>query len=258
MHKRNDWFCQLGKSDKPPTFLIFGDSHSRSFLPTFDEAAAATGENGVFVGMNGCLPFLSVHVLKRNTCHALNQRVLDYARQNNIRKVFLVGRWTYYTDGDYDGVDFNAIVTELPGKANLELSRQAFVKGLDATIAAYEQAGVALYLLAQVPQQRNEAKDIYYRAFTNDPEKFNAALRARSVTVAEHQRLQSFVNARFAERQRDKGLQVISFDNIFCSELVCRVGTADQSYYLDANHLSVSGAQLAVNQVMQYLKSEGQ
>jgi SGNH domain-containing protein len=82
--------------------VVFGDSHTFALLPALEHAARREGRQGFFVSANGCLPFIGV--INIRGCAALNARVLEYVRRERIPRIILAGRWSYYTDGDRNGV----------------------------------------------------------------------------------------------------------------------------------------------------------
>ncbi len=159
IHAREDWLCNLGQqSTEKPSFMMFGDSHSRSMFDAFDVAASKTGQHGLFTGTYNCTPLLGIHVLRRgqteNDCNALNARVYEYVKANNIPKVFLVSRWTYYTDGGYDGTDAVWIGMSKSSQRSKETSRATFEASLKATIEAYAKIGTKVHIVEQVPLQK--------------------------------------------------------------------------------------------------------
>ena len=113
---------------------MFGDSHSLSFLPAIDEALNEVSNSGYFVGTSGSTPFLEIYSFRSdqevNNCHELNLRSYDFVRNSRIKNVFLVARWTYYTDGGYSGDDFSYIALNENSTGNIATSRHVFSVGL--------------------------------------------------------------------------------------------------------------------------------
>ncbi len=254
---RQDWLCALGTRSTDVSFLVFGDSHSLAMLPTFDEAAQRLGASGVYTGASGCTPFLGIYALRvdqlSNNCRALNQRVFDYVKANRIRKVFLVARWTYYTDGGYDGTDFSYIGLTADSRKEKRLSREAFKAGLQATVDAYANIGSELYLVAQLPEQRYDAKIVYYKAYRNDRADFAETIRSMSIPLSDHRQLQSYVSSLFSAYAGSGRLNVVSLDDVFCDRERCLLGSEDQGYYFDTDHISTTGAHRAVAVMANYI-----
>lgn len=252
--QNNDWHCPLGDDSKNSSFVVFGDSHALSVLDSFDTAALTIGRGGIFIGASGCTPFLGIFSINgyqtKQDCHALNERVFDYVKSSKtITTVFLVARWTYYTNGSYNGRHLSYISDTWNGRPSVEASRSAFQYGLGLTVEAYQNIGINLVIIPQVPQQRIEPRDIYRRAYESD--KIEEVLRSLSVSLADHERLQSFVSAAFA--RYGNNLQILSLEASLCKEGVCLVGEKNRSLYFDSNHLSQSGSRLAIPVIERYL-----
>jgi len=240
--RREGWYCNIGPAAASPDFLVFGDSHALAMMPVFERVAASTGNSGMFVGASGCLPFLQIHALRPDqalrNCHALNERVYRQVQERGIRLVYLVARWSYYTDGGYDHDDFSYVGLVPDAPKTPQTSREAFAVGLQKTVTALASMGVRVVLVNQVPQQQVNPARAYYRAFAqNDPAE---VLRRSSVAFDAHVGLQRFVREQF-EQHRLPGVTLLTLDEYLCSRAVCSIGTASESFYSDEDHLSVAG-----------------
>ncbi len=242
-HEISDWTCQLGAKDASPQFFVFGDSHALSLLDSFDAAARELGFAGEFSAAAGCLPFLGIHAIRNDqetwNCNAANARLLEYVQQKNITNVILISRWAYYTDGNYSGneggLSFVARTPDHP-KDRAE-SRAAFEQGLVETLNAYKNAGISLTLIAQVPQQLVDPMQVFRRAFSpwSNPADTIAEL---SITRERHAQLQGFADMVFDRHNAP----IVDFGDILCEANRCPIGTLDTSFYIDDDHLSLSGA----------------
>jgi len=252
---RDDWTCSLGLDSQKKSFLVWGDSHALSILPAMDQAAHNLGKSGEFVGINTCMPFLGVYTTKDDrrdyVCHKLNQRVFDYVGQQKIPYLFLVARWTYYTDGGYDGDEMSYIGLEKNIQQSKENSRIAFEQGLKQTIAAYKEIGTNIVLITQVPQQRAKPFDIYVRALMKETDD----LSALSISRKEHEGLQSYVYQILGQQEENNMIEILSFDDALCSEETCSVGTKHYMYYYDDDHLSITGSMLLVDPLTKFLEN---
>ncbi|PLW80992.1 acyltransferase [Kineobactrum sediminis] len=238
IHQIKDWYCTLGLESKPKDFVVFGDSHALSVLPAYDNVAKELDISGAFIGTSGCTPFLGIHALRSdqasNNCYELNQRVYRYVKDQKIPLVFLVARWTYYTDGGYRGNNFSYISTSKDGVRSKDESRLAFEDGLVKTLKSYSDLGVTVVIVPQVPQQISHPLNIYARS-SRFPDRDVAIF---SVSKTEHISLQSYVRVLFERNSAS----ILEFEGIFCNDLYCPVGDNITSYYFDADHLSVEGS----------------
>ena len=250
-----DWLCDIGAKPAStaavPQMMVFGDSHSKSLFNAFDNAALQANIHAVYSGASYCTPLLGIYILRADQaqvgCHLVNQRVFDYVKANQIKKVFLVGRWSVYTDGGYDGTEATWIGITKNGKKDKAASRAAFEAGLKQTVTAYASIGVQLYIVQQVPQQKLGVKDLYYKIYANDLEKVTHSIRELSVSKQQHLQLQAYVSGLFQQHVQAGQLNVVNFDDVFCDDEKCLLGTDKQSYYFDNNHLSTAGGRLVVD-----------
>jgi peptidoglycan/LPS O-acetylase OafA/YrhL len=254
----NDWLCDIGSTNGKPQIMVFGDSHSKSLFYAFDRAALQANIHAVYSGASYCTPLLGIYILRADQaqvgCHLINQRVFDYVKTNQIKKVCLIGRWSVYTDGGYDGTEATWIGVTKDGKKDKALSRLAFEAGLKQTVAAYAGIGAQLTIVEQIPQQTLGVKDLYYKIYTNkiyanDPNKVTQSIRELSVSKQQHLQLQSFVSGLFKQHVQAGQLNLLNFDNVFCDVEKCLFGTDKQSYYFDNNHLTTEGGRMVVDEI---------
>lgn len=254
-------FCLFGQRDtaSPPTIAVFGDSHSEALLSTFDAVAREQGRTLVHTGLGGCLPLLGVDVASGNhapgVCEALARREFEYVKNHRIKRVVLVARWTLYTDGDYGKKQTGKyfLISATRQARTRETSRVVFRLGLESTLQAYRDIGSDVIIVAQVPQQLVDPKNLYYRLARDNAE--NATQKRRliselSVPVDTHDRLQHFTRALFENAQALNQIRLIVPDTAFCRSGQCLIGDL-KSYYKDFNHLNAEGAGLLAAQISQ-------
>lgn len=234
--------CRLGAEAGRPEFMVNGDSHMLALLPAFEAAAKEKRIAGEFAGMSACPPFLGIHSLRADwqtyNCNRLNQWVFEHVKSQGIKKIFLVSRWTYYTDGGYDGSNFSFIGESQEERGDKARSREVFASGLVRTVAQYRSIGVKVFLIDQIPQQRVEPQMAYYRAYqADDP---LAVLKKMEITREAHQQLMAYVHRNFALVEAQA--TIIRLDGLLCRDGRCAIGEPGESYYRDNSHLSGTGA----------------
>jgi len=249
IHKSDNWKCEIGRSTAALRYFVVGDSHALSVFEAFDNAGQQHEVRGYFTGARGCLPFLEIFALRHDQklrdCNSLNKRIYDLVASQGIDHLILVARWTYYTDGGYDGRDFSFVGLAPDAERSIIVSREAFKKGLKTTVDRYNAIGVSVSIIRQLPQQLFDPRRIYHKAYSeNDPENVLSQL---SVSKAEHDSLQVYVDSQFQNLLSDKitgpGTASVSYHDLtsdMCGEK-CPVGTLTTSYYADDDHLSVEG-----------------
>ena len=139
------------------SFTVIGDSHALSMKKVLDEAAKEKNLKGMITGFSGCIPFLDIYTLRSEqteyNCNKLNNKIFNYIKSNQINKIFLISRWTYYTDGNYESNEFSHISKINNFISNKRNSRKAFSYGLKKTIERYNEIGVEVIFVHQVPLQ---------------------------------------------------------------------------------------------------------
>lgn len=255
VHERADWLCQLGGATAEPSFLVFGDSHALSVLEMFDSAALAENVTGVFTGASGCPPLLGIFALRIDqgdkNCHQLNRRVFDFVKEKGIRKIFLIGRWTYYTDGGYTGKEFSYLGLDPNDAKNKDISRRAFEHGVTETATRFEQLGVEVHVFTQAPQQEF-APQRAYQMVSIGGKIGNDQLALRSVASIRHRELQAYADGIL--REKGKYFKLFNLDQTYCTKDRCLVGDDQGSYYFDDDHLSIYGAALLTPRIRTLLR----
>ena len=256
VHERDDWLCDLGNQAENISFFVFGDSHALALLPSFDEAAKQANQRGVITGASGCPPLLGVFALRSDQsdrdCYVLNRRVFEFIKQSKITKIFLVARWTYYTDGGYEQNDFSHIGKTKSTHGSLNNSRDAFKAGIEQTFEEYLEIGVHVYLVEQIPQQICGPKNVYYKLSTVAGG-MGDIIKEESVNFMQHQKLQQYVTLNFAKYRNRTGITILSLDDVFLHDGKFLIGTTNQSFYSDDDHLSKAGALLTVDKLLPYI-----
>ena len=257
--EKTDWYCEVGKKNAPITFAIIGDSHALSLKPGFHDAALEVNQKGIFTGFSGCPGLLNIYSIRpeRNirNCKLLNEKLFEFIKKKKIKKVFLVSRWTYYTDGNYDKTNFSHISQSKEFFSNKNNSRAAFVFGLNKTIKKYNDLGVDVFFVHQVPFQVFGPKHIYYKSF----DKINGVidldkLTKLSVDYKKHMFLQKFVREKIdVLNSKNYKFKEIDLNSFFCDNKKCKIGKKNGSYYSDKNHLSIFGAKAVKKELINSL-----
>lgn len=261
--KGNIDFCTLGAAQKSgkPHFAVFGDSHSMAMLPLFDTIAKDKGVSFVHIGLGGCPPLLNVDVRKGNyppgICRDLAQKQYDYIRTHQIKTLFLVGRWSLYTDGPYDKKMKKYFLVKTDNDPlTQESARENFLASLKDTLAAYTDLGVKVYVVLQVPQQKVDSKYFYarlqQRGILGNADTWRE-LKKHSISLHEHQALQDFNRTAFARHAADN-IVLVDMDPYLCEADFCTVGNADHSYYTDKDHISTRGSLLFTDAIAPYIE----
>lgn len=255
--KNNNKICKIGNIKKNKIdFIIFGDSHIINYYKVFNDIAKINNKSGLFLGYSGCPPILNVYPMRSDqrerNCYKLNKRVFEIINKHNIKNLFLISRWAYYTDGNNYNKNINFLNSENTQIYDKELSKKTFKNGLLETLEAYKKIDVNIFAIEQVPMQLNSAKKIYFRSLDKNVYKYNKNLAKYSLDITDHEKLQKYVKKIFKNYEpKYKNFNLINFDNIFCKKNLnkCLVGNYKNSFYVDDNHLSINGVDLTYNKI---------
>ena len=158
----------------------------------------------------------------------------------NIKTIILIARWSYYTDGGYDGDKWSYISKSNNGIRSKTESRAAFMMGLEKTIKAYSKLGVKIILVRQIPEQFSDPMGVYFRS--SNPKDLKKNIERLSVNIHDHNNLQDFVDSEF---KKFTDIEILNFDENLCDYnlMICPIGDSERSFYIDYNHLTLLGAE---------------
>ena len=180
----------IGSINKPISFAVIGDSHALALKPVFSAIAEEKNLKGIFTGFSGCIPFLDIYTIRgdqvETNCNKLNEKLFNFIKANKIKKIFLVSRWSYYTDGSYDKSNFSLISKDKVFASNLQKSREAFKYGLKNTVERYNKIKVKVIFIHQVPLQFFDSRNIYLNAIKKDKLNYEKYLYNFSVDYKKH------------------------------------------------------------------------
>jgi peptidoglycan/LPS O-acetylase OafA/YrhL len=257
---KNIDFCSLGDTKKSNiTLAIFGDSHSEAILPALDVIGKERMQKYSHIGLGGCPPLLNVDVVKGNwqpkVCEYLSTKQYNFVKENKVKNVLLVGRWSLYTDGKYDNSGIYHLVSNKDTAISRNTSRLVFEKSLKETIENYQKIGVNVFVLAQVPQQKIAGDYFYQKLYLFNEKDKQKAIYSSSISNDEHLKLQNFNRNVISELQKELKFTYIQLDKEFCDDEKCYLGTDVKSKYKDDNHVSISGALSLYNSLNFYIKT---
>ena len=254
-HFIKKWGCNVGENKNKYDFFISGDSHANTYLNAFDRLSIKNKKKGFFAGLSGCPPLLGINTFDPDggifDCKKLNERTFNFIKDNNIKNIILISRWSYYTYGDYNKKDIRFLKRKENDVKNLQTSRDNFIYGLKNTIKRYSDIGVKVNLISQYPQQKINPNDIYYRKLNSDD--LVAYLQDLSIDRDQNNKLNEFADNAFLNI-KSKNFKSYDFDNILCNKK-CFIGDKSGSFYYDDDHLSDYGMNLIDKELNKIIQS---
>ena len=201
------------------------------------------------MNLGGCPPVLNAFVINGNyevgRCKSFHQKAFEFVRDNDIDFVVLVGRWSLYTSGDYQGRTDRYLLSSSPNNHSIKIedSRINFSELFPETINKYQDIGTRVILVHQAPQQEVDPARIVERLIMTSEAGFLQdyinVMSITSVSEGKHLGLQHFYKDVF---RGIENVYQISLDNEFCEEGACLWGDLEGVFYTDSNHLSQHGS----------------
>ena len=254
------WFCEIGDQSSNYSFAVIGDSHALSLKPAFNYAGLSMNKKGIFTGFSGCPGLLGINSIRSDqnikNCKLLNEKLFNFVINNEIKKVFLVSKWGYYTVGNLAKTHFNLISKDGNLFSNKQVSKSAFIYGIQKTLKRYENYDVEVVFIHQVPEQIYDPLYVFQKSFDNKKKEIrDDKLISFSINYNKFIEHQKFIRNSINNIKKEFTiLKEIDFDDIFCNNLKCSIGSKNGSYYSDTNHLSINGALKTVNKLMKLIK----
>jgi peptidoglycan/LPS O-acetylase OafA/YrhL len=218
------------------SFLLWGDSHSRVLSPLLDELARERGVYGFMASRSGTVPLLETWDTDQ-ACVAWNRAVLDFIRRKEIRNVILVARWSMYIEGRPNGTMDPLIVDSQSRAKTTDESRRVLHRGLEHTIAELRRAGARVWIVRQVPEQKEDARRTLVRAAL-----LHGMSSTAGVSLADHRRRQARADAVLIKHQADDVQLLDPAEFCLSTSGMSQIGGEGRSYYRDDNHLTPHGA----------------
>lgn len=236
--------CRIGDPHAAEvSFLVWGDSHTRSLTPELDRIASKDGRAGVIAMLYGCPPIIGVTRERHgraDECAPFSMAMEEFLVANRqIRDVLLVGRWGQYAEGSrYKHESGSPVVLGELGRPEdpTVTNYEAMARGLNRTVEFVRSQGMRVWVLGPIPEVGWNVPSVVTRA----------ARQGRTIDIAptldEFYRRQARVLPLLDGLQRSGAASVLYPHTVLCGASNCPVSDAGAMLYLDDDHLSVAGA----------------
>lgn len=221
-------FCKIGRTAKPPTWLIYGDSHAWAAYAAFDKWLARSEQSALFIFRPSCPPLLGIHRVHDPGCFEFNNQVLGFLNKApEINNVLLVSTWLQAREGF---LTTSEAVT-LSGAESIALFKRQFI----ATISLLKKRGMGVVIWEPVPGARRSVPLALAHAY---PDK-----NSKLLEITEDQYFSTFDYFFDSLNQgRDLIDATVSPAKALCRAGICssRIG-ADPAYF-DGGHITASAS----------------
>ena len=243
--------CTIGP-EGPPQVLVWGDSHLRAFMDGLALAANEAATPGMIIWHAGCPPLFGLTKVETAATAAEDQDCTQDTEtlraalpgMTSVRRVLIVGRWTYYAEGAGTGLDENnqITLTAAPG-SDLSGTTQAdlYAAAWDATVPELARSVGQIAVLRQVPEIPQYDSRLLARRLALGQ---MTAEQAMPLVVVQQEALAARVAQAEAPLTRLAAagrITLIDTWAMLCADM-CSVMHGGRSYYFDNNHLNNTGA----------------
>ena len=244
-------FCQIYRSQAPTaTIAIMGDSHASAMAPALRNLSETRNVNVLRAARGACPPLLGVYRTVGGSlateCNGFAEAAAREAVERNLDAVFLTSRWSLYATGEYGNDRPQHALSPYNGVHTIgtDQRRMYFRQAVERTVAFYDDAGIDVFLVEEVPLQWVHADDLVARAILLGLDEAEArALFAKSYALPEQvDAVQGFAKEVLGDVARDTNAVMVSTARHFWSEGAYQWLEDDRILYSDDNHLSVNGA----------------
>lgn len=222
--------------------LVWGDSHASALAPALTELGKRYTVAVTQASYSSCPPLLDVHVAhmpRGQYCRDFNASTLRAVPELGVTRVLLAAYWSAYLplrpEPAVDRlVDPYRDSDDLGGGSAADNVRN-FSAAVQRTVQALEHLGVEVWILRQVPDQHEFVPLALSRAAARG---INYA--DMGTTLAQYRHNQAQIDTIF--KTLGNAAHLLDPATPLCGDGLCRSSVAGQSLYIDANHLSASGA----------------
>ena len=245
---RDDEACTFGRprSSQSYDLAIFGDSHANHYTPTIGLLAKEAGISGRQISIGGCLALLDYYEIispfaTEASCRTLREAMLAFVEKNpKLQLVVLAQHWSLYAGKKvYQDKDRHYLLASKNDERSERRSLEVFQQSVERTLDYFEQRGISVLILGEVPPFSSDPPKCIAAAIRNGRDSQNCRRPVREV-----QELIGDMNnllARLAARR--KNVWFYSPIEAMCDKAWCSSVVDGVYMYRDRSHLDRVGAE---------------
>ena len=230
--------CSYGSSDSKNRVMLWGDSHARSLLPAFDTLGKEYDHQIIVASLAGCPPVIEVTrpdgYDNAPKCKKHSEIVMNFIRDNDIKRIFIVARWGLYTHGWYRNGKLQKatgfLADELVSETGPLISREVLHRKLTKTVGIFKDLNIPVVLITGIPVQKSEPQRLYRLQ-----ELYDSFEELRLEEHLEHQRVASELLFDLEDPSR---VDVLDTTSVTCGQIYCPYRDESRLFYKDDNHIS--------------------
>ncbi|MRU14600.1 acyltransferase [Roseovarius sp. A21] len=247
----SDKLCRAyGPETAASTIAVLGDSHAAAILPAFEQITEGRSLR-VMQGIHpACPPLLGVYLVKGGAasrkCHDLVKGFAADTVAQGVDTVFIAARWSLYVKGDLTRKSDPFLLSIDPAMPRMSDADYfaSFKAGLINTITYFEEAGLRVVLMDQVPQQVRLPETVIAQAILRGLSKDDIQVEITNsfITIEKHEALVRVSRDILMEVARALGAEVMSVNAFFERDGRYAWMIDDKLLYFDADHISPAAA----------------
>jgi peptidoglycan/LPS O-acetylase OafA/YrhL len=218
--------CVMGDKSKPPSLIVWGDSHALSWAPAFDAILKEKNISGLLAFSSACAPLDGMVNLNSPGCNDRNRIVHNYILKSaTLKNVVLVASWTSYSNepGQY----------QIENDAGLKGNLKVFAPLLRQTVTSLKRENKKVWLIGPTPGAPSDAPMMMTFA------KFrNTSMPAEKLAGEVARQTMEFYKA----ANSIDGIKLTDPTNWLCNAETCKYANNHYPLYRDGGHLNVRGA----------------
>ena len=239
--------CEIGDKSKPPSFIIWGDSHTPTYGKAIHISAKQYELSGTLTYAQGCPTLLNIFPEPQFgdvKCIDYNEMVLSYLKEHpEINTVILASRWTKWVEDSLykqEGGEHSILVDTLNEAPSNATSEELFILGLERTITTLIAMDRNVIIIAPLPEIGYDVPSANFIAGRTGRDINQIIAPSMEEYLARNQRTLAILKS-FEERD---GIQLIEPWKFLCQTGACRAVVSGIPLYRDDDHLSVFGSEL--------------
>jgi peptidoglycan/LPS O-acetylase OafA/YrhL len=230
--------CRMGPNEKPPQFVVWGDSFADAMMPGLKNLAEQNNVPGMFASSSACAPVLGVNRrvgTLQLKCDQFNQAMLKAVDDLNIKNVLLITAW------GMSGYSASDPTIQIPdaGYSAEDYSQKdinLFTFGFEKLIGELELRGIRVWVAHKIPMPKYDVPSYLgrYEMFGKNKDDLN-------MTLAKVNQQKQAAEGLLTTIRKDHAIEVVEPSSLLCKD-VCYVQKDGLVFYHDHQHLSKIGS----------------
>ncbi|MEM7215601.1 MAG: acyltransferase family protein [Pseudomonadota bacterium] len=243
-------------ADVSPTFALLGDSHAAALERSLTNEFAAAGKSYIQYTKNGCPVAFGFNNRRNHQCGKYLENAVADIRDRGIRNIVIAARWSgYIHKGDVEngvgGIEYRPdngyTISPLSPDAEFDRRARSILAAYEKSIERFNRSGTRIFLVGSSPEQGWNAPLEMARRLH-----FTGAGNLPDMPLAVYETRNKDVDHLFRALSKHQNIFYVDPKEILCDtdSSGCPSSRDGEPLYYDSNHLTNSGADLLVEDLM--------